>query len=225
MKKLLCLFVLFTHSAFAQGLHENQSYPYPHPHPLPSIYNIQVEQKSVFGEFFFKPSLSIEYHAPRISESGVNSRFKASGTFFHQVGDLQNIAIGGNFRVHKYLGFNANWVQSDLTNSELQGQGSLSNRAQFRFDQYNLSALFYIPVIENFFEIFAEGGLADMRSQLTYNSVKNTSHETVGLYGAGFQIILNEKDALRLSWQRYAGRIGLINSEYSAMRIGYLRAF
>lgn len=225
MKKLICLFVLFTHSALAQGLTDGRNLPPAKPNQLPSIHNIQVEQKPVFGGFFFKPMLSIEYHAPRISSSGVNSEFKVSGTLFHQIGDLQNIAIGGNFRVHKYLGLNANWVQSDMTNSSLQGLAALSNRAQFRFDQYNLSALFYVPVIENFFEIFAEGGLADMRSQLTYNDVRNTSHETVGLYGAGFQFIFNEKDALRLSWQRYAGRIGLINSEYSAMRIGYLRAF
>ncbi len=232
MKKLFCLALFFAQSSFAQGpVGEGyQHFPNSDTGSLPSIHNIKVEQKSAFGEFFFKPAFSIEYNAPRISKSGVNSLFKVSGTFFHQVGDLQNIALGGNFRVHKYLGFNANWVQSELVNSELQGIGNLSQRAQFSFDQYNLSALFYVPVIENFFEIFAEGGLADMRGRLTYapingSTVTETSHQTVGLYGAGFQIILNEKDTIRLSWQRYAGRIGLINSDYSTMRVGYLAAF
>jgi len=143
---------------------------------------------------------------------------------------LENLALGGNFRVHKHLGFNANWVQSDLTNSSLQSAGTLSERAQFTFDQYNLSALFYIPIVENFFEIFAEGGVADMRGQLTYtplygSSVNQKSHQTVGIYGAGFQILLNEKDTIRFSGQRYSGRIGLINSDYSTMRVGYLVAF
>ncbi|MBU6140262.1 MAG: hypothetical protein KGP29_01720 [Proteobacteria bacterium] len=233
MKKIIFLFCfLLSNQALAAGLDEDnyQNYPSSELGSLPSIHDIKIEQKSVFGDFFFKPALSIEYNAPRISRSGANSSFRVSGALFHQVGDLQNIALGGNFRVHKHLGFNANWVQSELVNSELQGMGTLSERAQFSFDQYNLSALFYVPVIENFFEIFAEGGVADMRGRLTYtpaggSAVNETSHQTVGLYGAGFQIILNEKDTIRLSWQRYAGKIGLINSDYSTMRVGYLMSF
>ncbi len=233
MKKLLCFVFFFTaQSSLAQGPvgDDYQNFPQPKSDQIPSIHNIQVEQKPSFGEFFFKPYFSIEYNAPKISKSGVNSNFKVSGAFFHQMHALENLALGGNFRVHKYLGFNTNWVQSDLTNSSLQSVGTLSERAQFTFDQYNLSALFYIPIIENFFEIFAEGGVADIRGKLTYtplggSAVNQTSHQTAGIYGAGFQILLNEKDTIRLSWQRYSGRIGLINSDYSTMRVGYLVAF
>lgn len=222
MKKLFCLVLLFAQSAFAQGLSGSRDLSTSNVgSSLPSVYDSQITQSS----FFFKPALSIEYNAPRISESGVNSEFKSSGTIFHQMGHLQNIALGGNFRVHQHLGFNANWVQSDMTNSELQGMGTLSNRAQFKFDQYNFSALFYTPKFSNLFEAFFEGGVADMRSKLTYNNVRSTSHQTLGFYGVGLQMYLSEKDVLRLSWQKYAGRIALINSEYSTMRIGYLRSF
>lgn len=236
MKKLLCFLTFFAQFSPLGALAQSPAQDYQNHYQrqsthFPSVHNIRVKQESPFGDFFFKPSLSIEYNAPRISGSGVNSNFKVSGALFHQVSDLQNVSIGGNFRIHKYLGFNANWVQSDLVNSELQGvTGDLSERAQFRFDQYNLSALFYVPAVANLFEVFAEGGVADIRSRLTYsttpnNPVNETSHEIVGFYGAGFQILLNEENAFRLSWQRYMGRIGLINSNYSTMRVGYLMAF
>jgi hypothetical protein len=196
---------------------------------LPLVDSVSIQQKPAFGGFFFKPALSIEYSAPRFTQSGVNSYFKSSGAISRQISDLNNFAIGGNFRVHKFLGINANWAQGKMLNDSLQGAGSLSERAQFRFDQYNLSALVYVPAIENFFEIFAEGGVADMRSRLTYsvggNNFDQKSHETLGFYGAGFQIILNDSDLIRVSWQKYAGRIALINSEFLVTRVGYLHRF
>ena len=229
MKRFVFIaFLILANQAFASGRiiddQQNSSMN------LPSVKTIKVKQESVFGDFFFKPSLSIEYSAPRFLKSGVNSDSKSSGTIFRQIGDINNFAIGGNFRVHKYLGFNANWAQGTMLNSELQGQGALSGRAQFSFDQYNLSALFYVPAIENFFEIFAEGGVTDFRSKLKYGApngaaINEKSHDTLGFYGAGFQFKLNEKDAIRVSWQRYCGRIALMDSQYSTMRIGYLMAF
>lgn len=179
--------------------------------------------------FFLKPSISIEYVAPKIVRSGVNSEFKTSGNLFHQIGDISNFAIGGNLRVHKYLGFNANWVQIDLKNSQLQGAGNLSDRAQLGFDQYNLSTLVYYPVVKDLFELFFEGGASDIRSRLTYSEngthFDEKNHETVGFYGVGFQINASDKDSVRFAWHRYAGRRALIDSEYSDIRIGYLRSF
>ncbi len=179
--------------------------------------------------FFLKPSVSIEYVAPKIVKSGVNSEFRTSGNLFHQIGDISNFAIGGNLRVHKYLGFNANWVQIDLKNSQLQGAGSLSDRAQLGFDQYNLSTLVYYPVVKDLFELFVEGGASDVRSRLTYsengNHVDQRKHQTVGFYGVGFQVNASDKDLIRFAWHRYAGRKAFIESEYSDIRIGYLRSF
>lgn len=232
MKKLFCFIFFLSQSALARDHIDDDYRHLPSAggsNILSSVYDVKLKQEPAFGNFFLKPALSVEYNAPRISESGVNSGFKNSGTIFHQIGDIKNIAIGTNIRVHKYWGINVNWVQSELVNSSLQGVGSLSERARFDFDQYNLSGLFYITAIPKFFEVFAEGGIADMRGKLTYaikgNSVIAKSHETRGFYGAGFQIILNEKDTIRLSWQKYAGRIGLIDSEYSLMRVGYLMSF
>jgi hypothetical protein len=230
MKKIFFLaFLLAFESALAKGPTDYQNFPnQKNPQNLPSIKTV-AEQKSAFGELFFKPSLSLEYNAPRFSQSGQNSSFKNSGTIFHQLGDLSNIAIGGNFRVHKYLGFNANWVQSELLNSRLQGEDVLTHRAKLKFDQYNFSALFYIPAVENLFEIFAEGGVSDLRGRMVYSTASGDfsqkTHETVGFYGAGFQIVVNEKDSIRFSWQRYTGRVGPTDSQYSTTRIGYLRAF
>lgn len=229
MKKLLCLICFFVaNQAFAGDriIEVNRD-------PVqisPKIKDGKPQLNSSTKEFFFKPALSLEYSVPRFTQSGINSRFKSDGTLSRQLGDINNIAVGGNFRVHKYWGFNANWAQGDLLNSEIQGEEFLSERAKFSFDQYNLSALFYIPAVENLFEIFAEAGVTDMRSKLKYGDSNGgylikKSHETLGFYGAGFQITLNEKDAIRVSWQKYAGRIGLVNSEYSTMRVGYLMSF
>lgn len=227
MKKLICLFVLFfANQALADRIPEDNKNSGT---SLPSVYDIKVKKSSTFGEFFFKPSLSIEYNATRFVKSGVNSSFRNAGTLINQLEDLNNVAIGGNFRVHKYLGFNANWAQGEMVNNQLQGQ-KISSRANYSFDQYNLSALLYVPAIENFFEAFLEGGVTDMRSRLKYGSssgaaITQKSHETLGFYGAGFQFILNENDTIRVSWQRYSGRVALLGSEYTTTRIGYLRAF
>lgn len=205
MKKLLCLICFFaSQTALAKDLIKSD-------------------------ELFFKPALTIEYSAPRFSRSGVNSDFSSDGTIARQFSNFDNIALGGNFRVHKYLGFNANWYKGRMLNSELQGQPTLSDRAKYTFDQYNFSALIYIPAVENLFEAFIEGGVSDIRSRLQYGvdnvaSVEK-SHETVGFYGVGFQFNMTDKDLIRLSWQRYAGRIALVNTEYTTTRIGYLRTF
>ncbi|MBM3579895.1 MAG: porin family protein [Alphaproteobacteria bacterium] len=234
MKKIfsfITIFLCITASSFAHDhVNDYQKFPHPKQTPLPSIYEIKVPQQTAFDSFFFKPSLSIEYNAPRVFHGGTNADFRVDGGLFHQLSIPTNIALGGNFRVHRYLGFNINWAQSTLINSNLKDVGTLSDRAKFKIDHTNISALFYAPIAENIFEIFGEAGVSDMRSRLTYSNANNVAtlsktHETVGFYGAGFQFLINDRSALRFSWQRYAGKLGLLDANYETIRIGYLRSF
>ena len=184
----------------------------------------------ISDEFFFKPAATIEYSAPVLTGGGVNADMRTNN-FGKQMSNFQNIALGGNFRVHKFLGFNANWAQTELKNDSLQNIGSLSQEAHFKLDQYNFSALAYAP-INNRLELFAEAGVADVNSKLTYvtsagTSVSNKAHETMGLYGIGFQAKLCEDsdDSIRVSFQKYSGKLALTNTYYTTVRIGYLKAF
>ena len=87
-----------------------------------------------------------------------------------------------------------------------------------------------MPIIKNFFEIFGELGLADMRANLSYmdingKSVRSNSHQTRFFYSAGLQVSVNDINTIRFSAQRYVGKVGLINSDYTTVRIGFLRLF
>lgn len=194
-----------------------------------SLFSLQSFAK-ISDELFFTPAATIEYSAPVLSGGGVNSEF-TTNNFGKQMSHFQNIALGANFRVHKFLGFNANWAQTELKNDSLQNIGSLSQEARFKLNQYNFSLLAYMP-IDKRFELFAEGGVADVNSKLTYVtsaglSVNNKAHETMGLYGLGFQAKLceNADDAIRVSFQKYTGKLALTNTYYTTVRIGYLKAF
>lgn len=232
MKFLIFLTVIFSFLAsisFAQSASDDyQKYLRPAQPVLPSVHTIKIPRES--AGFFFKPFLSIEYSAPRILGGGTNVEFKTSHNLFSQVRDIENIALGMNLRIHRYLGFNANWAQTELDNTSLQNIGTLSREANFRLDQYNFSALFYAPIVENLFELFAEGGISDMSSRLNYASSSGNfsdrkSHETMGIYGIGFQILPSETSAIRFSVQKYSGKLALLNSHYETIRIGYLKAF
>ncbi len=181
--------------------------------------------------FFLKSFVSLEYSAPEISGGGGNTDFQTN-LFGKQISNFENIAIGLHFRVHRYLGFNANWQQSELHNSSLTHYGALQQKARFKMDQYNLSALFYLPVKEDEFEIFAEAGVADMNSKLTFiasdsSSTYRKNHETMGLYGLGFQFMPfdDSDDAFRFSFQKYIGKLALLDSHFTTIRIGYLKSF
>ena len=178
--------------------------------------------------FFFRPSLSIEYSAPSISNS-VSKNFK-SNNFGKQISGLENIALGGNFRVHKFLGFNANWYQGALSGHNVSA-GYLNTAGRFKFDQYNFSGLVYAPV-NDVFELFAEAGAADINSKFNYiqndGSIKSSqAHQTKGFYGFGIQMkpCPNSEDVIRLSFQKYSGKLALLDANYSTVRIGYLKAF
>lgn len=194
-----------------------------------SLFSLQSFAK-ISDEFFFTPAATIEYSAPILTSGGVNADMRTNN-FGKQMSHIQNIALGANFRVHKFLGFNANWAQTELKNDSLQNIGSLSQEARFKLDQYNFSALAYMPINKRF-ELFAEAGVADINSKLTYVtsaglSVNNKAHETMGLYGLGFQVKLceNADDAIRVSFQKYTGKLALTNTYYTTVRIGYLKAF
>jgi hypothetical protein len=196
---------------------------------LISMLSFQVSAKNQDG-FFFQPSATIEYSAPALRGGGENG-FMRSNNFGKQISGLENFTVGGNFRVHKNLGFNANWAQSALHNSALPDVGALGLEARFKIDHYNFSALGYLKANE-IIEFFAEAGVSDMSSRLNFvradGSVTNRkAHETKALYGAGLQFKPNQKsqDQIRLSFQKYAGKLALLDSNYTTVRIGYLKAF
>lgn len=179
--------------------------------------------------FFFQPLISIEYSAPQISHGGVNTRFETSKGFFEQVKDLENLALGVNFRLHENLGFNVNWSQADLDNNALQGV-SLSQKANLHIDNYNLSALGYYPLIKNNLDFFVEGGFSRIYSKLSYvdsngNFFAEKENRNKSFYGVGFQMQFSKTDFLRFSMQKYSGNLGLVDAKFSTIRIGYLKAF
>ena len=177
-----------------------------------------------------KNYLTIEYNAPEISGGGANTDFKTSKGLFGQIADFNNIALGANFRIHKNFGFNANWSQVEMENYSIFNVGSLSRKASLQIEHFNFSALAYLPVKKDLFELFAEFGIADINSKLTYVTSSGAvfagkSHDTKALYGFGFQVHLTKSEALRLSFQKYSGKLSLLDSSYSTLRIGYLKAF
>ncbi len=192
-------------------------------HPMDSFAEMR-------DEFFLKPFGSLEYSAPNVIGGGVNSDLKTNLPE-KQIADFENIAVGGHLRIHKFVGLNTNWAQTELSNDSLQGY-SLSHKPRFKMDQYNLSALFYAPIIDDDFELFAEAGVSDMNTKLTYatsegNSVVRKVHETMAVYGAGFQFTFsdNSDDSFRFSFQKYSGKLALLNAYYSTIRFGYLKSF
>ena len=97
--------------------------------------------------------------------------------------------------------------------------------------QFNLTALGYVPLSESF-EAFAELGVSDINSRLHYATAvgagtNRKAHETKMVYGLGlqFKTCPMSDDAIRLSFQKYAGRMGLLNAQLTTVRIGYMKAF
>jgi hypothetical protein len=190
------------------------------------------DNKKIYNKnnFYIEPALSIEYNAPRVSGSGNNKHFATTEHIFKQLYNLENIAIGAHIRFHDNFGFNANWVQTSLDSTALKDAQPLAKKALYKIDHYNFSLLTYAPIIKNFFEIFGELGLADMRANLSYvdingKSVRSNSHQTRFFYSAGLQVSVNDINTIRFSAQRYVGKVGLINSDYTTVRIGFLRFF
>lgn len=187
-------------------------------------------ENSSKNNFYIKPAISIEYNAPGLSGAGDNKRFATTDHIFKQIYKFENIAIGAHIRFHDHFGLNANWVQTSLDSPVLKDTQIINKKAVYKIDHYNFSLLSFAPVIKNYFELFGELGLSDMHSNLAYtdvkgNSVNRNSHQTRIFYSAGLQIIFNDYNAFRFSAQRYVGKVGLINSDYTTLRIGFLRFF
>ena len=226
---LAAFLAIFSANSFAQSPADDYQRTRKSKQPaLPSVHTLHLQQQS--EKFFLRPFLSVEYSAPTITGGGSNADFKTN-IFEKQVKDLENIALGLNVRVHDFLGFNANWAQTELNNTALQGF-SLAQKARFNLDHYNLSALVYFPLEKNLFEIFAEAGISDMNSKLRYTTsngdfTSRKAHETMAFYGGGFQLnpFQNSKNAIRFSCQKYSGKLALLNSHYAVVRVGYLHEF
>lgn len=181
--------------------------------------------------FFLRTFATIEYSAPSIGGGAHNSRFRTND-LGEQLINFENIAIGAHFRVNKFLGFNLNWAQSELSNNKLAAAPNLRRKAHFDIEHYNITALFYAPKVANSLEFFAELGVSDMKSKINYITSSNSlvsrkSHATAIIYGAGFQFLPFEKsqDAIRFSMQKYSPVLGLLDANYTTFRIGYLKAF
>jgi hypothetical protein len=182
------------------------------------------------SDFYIDPALSVEYNAPRISGAGENNRFSTTDNLLKQIYNLENIALGAHIRFHDSFGLNGNWVQTNLDSTALQHVQITDKKALYKIDHYNFSLLTYLPIVKNFFELFAETGVSDMRSDLNYidsngENIKKNIHETRFFYGAGMQISFNSLTSIRFSAQRYVGNVGLINSDYTTVRFGFLRFF
>lgn len=229
MKRILlaAIFSLITANALAQAS-DYETTPKPYQPPLPQVGDVRINVTPE-NAFYFKPYLTIEYSAADISGGGDNTNFRASEALDGQIKNFQNIAIGGHFRVQKYLGFNLNYARNEMQNNTVNGFG-LSREAQFNISHINASALIFAPVVADTLEIFAEIGASDMQSKLTYidgfgNSLNNKSHETKALLGGGVQANFNKTSSLRLSFQKYSGKLALLDSHYTTVRIGYLHSF
>lgn len=196
------------------------------------IQNSQAQERysQEKNPFYLQPALTLEYNMPSISGSGDNKKFNNKDHIIKQLYNFENIAVGAHVRFHDNLGINANWVQSTLDSPTLQHIGVLSKDAIYKIDHYNFSFLTFVPIIKEFFDVFAEAGVADIRSTLTYqtsteNFTKKNTHETRFFYGLGLQIAINDVSTIRFSLQRYTGSVGLINSNYTTARLGFVRYF
>ena len=117
-----------------------------------------------------------------------------------------------------------------MHDNALQNVGVLNSEARFKFEQVNLTALAYLPANE-FVEFFAESGVSDINSRLNYSQnngaiTNEKAHETKVVYGLGVQFkpCPNSEDRIRLSFQKYSGKLALLDANLSTVRIGYLKA-
>jgi hypothetical protein len=174
--------------------------------------------------------ITLELSKPVLSRNEVKTDLKNQNDFLEGIRQFEDIAIGGHIRFGKFLGFNLNWSQSNLKNHSVAGVNKLESPAKYKSDQINTTALFYLPIIPTRADLFIETGIVDIGSKLKYTTnggarVEKKSHETMFLYGIGAQISPFGGDFIRLSLHRYAGKIGLIDSNYTTIRLGYLKSF
>ena len=181
--------------------------------------------------FFLEPFVTVEYSAPRFYGDSSAKHF-ATDSIVTQLKNFDNIALGFHGRIHKYLGFNINWSQTDLSTTALSGY-ALSEKANLGIDYLNFSALFFAPIVEDsVVELFGELGVSKTKSKISIfetngNYSKKTANQNIPFIGIGLQVAPFEssKDAFRLSFQRHLGKLDLVGANFATIRIGYIKAF
>jgi hypothetical protein len=183
----------------------------------------------IADQFFFKPYFSLEYQIPKIS-GGASSQYK-NNNYFEQLTHLENIVLGTNFRIHKFIGLNFNIAQINTGSTALHGI-QLSKKADFAMRQYNFSVLGYMPISRDFIDLFAELGLARTENKFSYakgdgSFISKSEQKDLIFYGVGLQItpFENSDNALRISFQKYHQKLPLIDAKYKLIRFGYLFEF
>jgi len=191
---------------------------------------------------FFKPAyggilspladtfITIELGKAIMSRDSVKSDFSNTSGAIEAIRQFEDIAIGGNVRFLKKFGVNVNWSKTSLKNDRINGVNNLSSSAKYKADQINYSGLYYITLIPTRAEIFFEAGVASIGNKLNYSLSDGTKYqkndrEILGLGGVGIQVSPLGGDYIRLSAHRYIGKIGLLDSNYTQIRLGYLKSF
>ncbi len=190
----------------------------------------RVENSDILDGFMFKPAITFEYQGMDIDGSSSNDHFE-DRHFEQQLKNFDNLAVGLNFRVHRYLGFNLNWSQNTFKNEGLNGF-LIRNKASLKIENINATSLWYFPIVgDNWLEGFVEIGVSDINSQLKFSEINGTvntkqSHETALLYGGGIQFAPYDFDiAFRLSFQRYESNLGLVDAKINTFRGGVIIPF
>ena len=191
----------------------------------------RLAEAAIRDSFFLEPFVTVEYSAPRFYGNSSASHF-ATDSIFNQAKKFDNIALGFHGRIHKYIGLNFNWSQTDLTTTSLNGY-NLAKKASFGLDYYNFSALFFAPLVEDsVVELFGEIGISKMKSKISLldnNGVytKKVANADVPFVGIGFQVAPFEssKDVFRLTFQRYLSKLDLVGANFSTIRVGYVKSF
>ena len=180
--------------------------------------------------FMLKSAFTVEYQGLGVKGYGQNDQFKRD-SIGHQIKNFDDIALGLNFRVHKYLGFNLNWAKSGAQNNGLNGF-EISKKASLNLENINATSVLYFPIVgDNWLEGFAEIGVSDVNSQIKFaqtsgESVKEQYHETALLYGAGIQFMPYSSDiAFRFGFQKYQTHLGLVGAKILAFRGGIVVPF
>ncbi len=184
-------------------------------------------------QFFFKPFLTLEYQAPRLSGGGRGFKTDGLGS---QILRFENISPGVSMRIHRYIGIDASYVMVGLNSAQLNRNDQaldLEGKASFNFKAFTLSTLFYLSPTENGpLELFGEVGAALIDSTFKYRLTDGTGvnkgyKQANPLVGAGFQFMpfSGSNDAFRFSYQHYLQKMEGIDANYGAFRVGFIKSF
>lgn len=180
--------------------------------------------------FIFQPAMTVELQGINTSGSGRNDKFTYA-PIKEQIKNFDDIALGLNFRVHQYLGFNINWAKAGLQNNGLNGY-NVNNKANLNIENFNASSLIYFPIIgDHWLEGFAEIGIADVHTRVRFTTTDggdyNTkSRQNVLLYGGGIQLAPYDSGiAFRFGIQQYQTRMGTLDLKMTTYRGGVVLPF